>query len=48
MVIQLVKVIADRGVLAMRDRENLGQEIENIEDQEAQDRGDHNFSKFMQ
>lgn len=44
MVILAAKVIADRGVLGMTDRENLDQEIESIEVQEAQDRGNIIFS----
>lgn len=39
MVILAAKVIADRGVLGMTDRENLDQEIESIEVREARDRG---------
>jgi hypothetical protein len=43
MVILADTVIADRGVLGTTDRENLDQEIESIEDREAQDRGNCNF-----
>jgi hypothetical protein len=43
MVILAVTVIADRGVLGTIDRESLDQEIETIEDREAQDRGNCNF-----
>jgi hypothetical protein len=46
MVILAVKVIADRGVLVTTDRENLDQEIESIEDREAQDLGICNFVDF--
>lgn len=46
MVILAVKVIADRGVLVTTDRENLDQEIESIEDREAQDLGNCNFVDF--